>query len=372
MKIGILSFGEAASQIAEYAISKGYQVVVANTAKLDLNKLKNVPTDCKIHLEGWEGAGRNREEGKEAALVHSELIAQKVETKFNDCDMVFVAGSCGGGTGSGALPIGIEIVSTIKNYVGVITTLPDINESIRAQMNTLECFSELSQFEQLGSVFVLDNEKLRQSFPNKSKKELHNFSNTHFIDNLSEISRLTSQDSYLSNFDKKDFLDITNERGCTTISKIHIPAGEIKTDKDLAKMIQDSWLFNPHPIGEQGQIVKAAILAKMPEKATKLINRELIFETVGMPYDIMEGYYYNEGHDNHYTIYTILSGLSFPNERLAQMESLSQQAEQKLVKQIEVARTQTFSTNNWTSKFNRDTKKETQKESLKERLAKFR
>lgn len=372
MKIGILSFGEAASQIAEFAISRGYEVIVANTAKLDLNKLKNVPTDCKLHLEGWEGAGRNREEGREAALIHAELIAQKVETKFHDCDVVFVAGSCGGGTGSGGLQVGIEIVSTIKNYVGVITTLPDINESVRAQMNTLECFSELSQFEQLGSVFILDNEKLRQNFPDKNKKELHVLSNTEFIDNLNEISRLTTQDSYLSNFDKNDFLDIINERGCTTISKIHIPAEEIKSDADLAKMIQKSWVLSSHPSGEQGQIVKAAILAKMPEKSTKLINHELIFQEIGMPYDIMEGYYYNEGNDNHYTIYTILSGLSFPNERLAQMESLSQQAEQKLMKQIETARTQTFSTNNWTSKFNRDNKKETPKESLKDRLARFK
>lgn len=372
MKIGILSFGEAASQIAEYAMSKGFEVIVANTAKLDLNKLKNIPADAKIHLEGWEGAGRNRNEGREAVLVHAELIAQKVETKFNDCDIVFVAGSCGGGTGSGALPVGIEIVSTIKNYVGVITTLPDINESVRAQMNTLECFSELSQFEQLNSVFVLDNEKLRRLYAEKTKKELHELSNISFIADLYEISRLTLQNSYLSNFDKNDFLDIINERGCTMISKIHVPIDQVKTEEDLANVIQHSWLKSPYPLGENGQVVKAAILARMPEDSINLLNYELIFKDVGMPYDIMEGLYTNEGNENHYTIYTILSGLSFPNERLAQMESVSQQAEQKLVKQIETARTQSFSTNSWTSKFNRQNKKETQKESLKDRLSRFK
>ena len=38
-------------------------------------------------------------------------LFEKAKIKFHDCDMIFVVAAAGGGTGSGALPIGIEIVS---------------------------------------------------------------------------------------------------------------------------------------------------------------------------------------------------------------------------------------------------------------------
>lgn len=370
LKIGILSFGEAASQIAEYAHKKGFSVVVANTAKLDLNKIKNIEADCKIHLEGWEGAGRNRDEGKQAAVLFAEKISEKAKLKLQNCDLVLVAASCGGGTGSGALPVGIEIISEFKEYVSVITILPEAEESIRTQMNTLECFSELSQYEQLSSVFIIDNEKIKNVYKEKNKRMRYEISNSNFIDHLFEICSLTGQNAYLSNFDKNDLLDIISERGCASVSKLVMPVQDIKNEVDMAKAIQHSWLMNPHPTIEEGQIVKAAILAKIPEQYLHLINKELIFEHVGMPYDIMEGFYQNTGNENHFTIYTILSGLSFPNVRLNQIESISQNAEQKIVKQIEVARKQNFSTSNWTSKFSRNSTNK--KESLKDRLERFK
>lgn len=372
VKMGILAFGEAGSNIAEQATSKGISSVVVNTAKLDLNKLKNIPSDCKIHLEGWEGAGRNRDEGKEAAIKYAEQIAEKAYQKLHDCDIVFVAGSCAGGTGSGGLPIGIEIVSEFKNYVGVITILPDINESLKAQMNTLECFSELSQFEQLGSIFVIDNEKIRQIYQNKTKREIYQITNSQLIDNLVEAASLTRQTSYISNFDENDLLEILNERGCCTISKVHIPADEVQTSSQLSEFIQHSWYMNCFSDSNKGQIVKSAILAKIAEHSTNLIDHEQIFSEIGMPYDIIESYYSNEGNSNHYTIYTILSGLSFPENRLSRIENIIQDAEEKLTKQIEIARTQKFQTNKWTSKFNRNKKENIQKESLKERLSKFK
>lgn len=259
IKIGLLCFGEGASNIGEYAAQRGFKVIAVNTANIDLEKLKVIPRDCRIHLEGWEGAGRNRDVGKEAVIAHVETIFEKAKDEFSDCDLVFAVGSTAGGTGSGALPIGVEILSEIKDFVGAITILPDKNESPKAYMNVLECFSELSQFEQLNSVFVIDNDKANRIFCGNDKTQIYQLSNQQLINNFSEICALTEQSSLVSNFDKYDLLEIINERGCTLISKINVPIEKIAEPNDIASVIKKSWSDVCSPDIGYGQIVKAGI-----------------------------------------------------------------------------------------------------------------
>lgn len=372
MKIGILGFGEAGSQVADQAASRGFSVVAVNTAKIDLDKIKNVPKDCKLHFENWEGAGRNRDVGKEAAVVNAEKILEKVQQKLSDCDMVFVAGSLAGGTAAGGMPVGIEILSSIKNIIGIIPVFPEVSESPKAQMNALETFSELSSFEQLGGIFVLDNEKTRNVFGDLPENQRHEKSKADFIECLAEIAELTKQRSFVSNFDKNDLLEIITERGCASVSKIIVEVDSIKSESDVTELIRKSWENNHHPMVQRGQIVKAAVLGKMPEHISKFISFDSIFSNIGMPFDIMKGYYDNKGMENHCIFYTILTGLSFPNDRLNQMDQMSKESEETIIKQVELARTQTFETPKWSSKFNRTTKKETQELPLKDRLSKFR
>lgn len=372
IKIGLLCFGEGGSNIGEYATQKGFKVIAVNSANIDLEKLKVIPRDCRIHLEGWEGAGRNRDVGKEAVLSHVETIFEKAKDKFSDCDLVFAVGSTSGGTGSGALPVGVEILSEIKDFVGAITILPDKHESPKAYMNALECFSELSQFEQLNSVFVIDNDKANHIFYGHDKTQIYQLSNQQLIDNFSEICALTDHSSFISNFDKHDLLEIINERGCTLVSKIIVPIEKIAELNDIASVIKKSWSNVCSPDIGYGQIVKAGIFGKIPRDLTTKIDVKTIFEEVGIPYDIFSAYYPNNEHQNHCIFYTILSGLSFPIERLKQMEQDIQIIEQDLIDKVEASRNQSFVTNKWASKFKRNIEKPEKKTSLSERLSKYK
>ena len=372
LKIGLLSIGEGGSNIGEYAAQKGIEVIAVNSAKVDLDKLKIIPRENRIHLTGWEGAGRDRDVGKEAVLSHSEEIFKVSEERFKNCDLVFVVGSTSGGTGSGGLPVCIEILSSFKNYVGAITILPDTKESPKALMNSLECFSELSQFEQLNSVFIIDNEKANSVFKGCDKDQIYTLSNAQIINNLIEVSELTNETSFVSNFDKNDFLEIINERGCTLISKIEVPTEKIKDSFDITEIIRDSWDSMCFPNVDYGQIVKAAVLGIIPKEVANLVDSRKIFEETGMPYDISESYYLNNKHNNYCVFYSVLSGLSFPNTRLQEIEDEINSIEEDLINKMEASRNQIFQTSSRVSKFKRKKIKEENKLSLSERLSKFK
>src|SRR3712207_989880 len=128
LNMGILGLGQCGSNIAEYAVQRNFKAVVANTALVDLNLLKYVPIENRIHL-GGKGAGRNRTIGKQAMVQSADKLLAISEDKFKDCDVVFVVASGSGGTGSGALPVALDIISDLVGVTCVINVLPDKLES---------------------------------------------------------------------------------------------------------------------------------------------------------------------------------------------------------------------------------------------------
>ena len=125
LKFGIIGIGQAGGNIAEYAMTRGFKAIAINTAKIDLNLLKYIPDDSKIYLQGYNGAGRNRDIGKEAFVENVNNIFEVCKNKLSDCDILFIAGSGGGGTGSGALPIAVDVLLEIIDRINIIYILPD-------------------------------------------------------------------------------------------------------------------------------------------------------------------------------------------------------------------------------------------------------
>lgn len=354
LKFGILGLGQCGGSIAEYAITKGFKAVVANTAKVDLDQIKYISNDCKLHL-GGKGAGRSREIGQNTMIENAEMVYNKCLEEFKDCDAVLVAASGGGGTGSGALPVAVDILTSINKYVAAILVLPEKSESPKSKMNTLECFKQLTEIENLGSIFIIDNNKVKELHPTFSRKIIYSVANKQIIDYLCQLNELTDLPSYVSNFDASDLLSIIEERGYTLISKSEYLIDKVENEYELADRVRKSWENSYQPNFEGGQIVKGAIIGKIEEDASININPELIFQETGMPYDFNDIYFYPEDtiFDNKKKneIFTILSGLSFPNGRLNEIEDQIKDVEDKLVINFNNSQNQTFNTESWNSKF---------------------
>jgi cell division protein FtsZ len=97
------------------------QLAVINT---DHQALSSSPVQDKV-LIGMSvtrglGAGGDPELGREAAEADREKIAKVVK----DCDLVFLIGGMGGGTGSGAMPSVAEIATEQGSLVIAFVTMP--------------------------------------------------------------------------------------------------------------------------------------------------------------------------------------------------------------------------------------------------------
>ncbi|MBS0631347.1 MAG: cell division protein FtsZ [Verrucomicrobia bacterium] len=97
------------------------QLAVINT---DYQALASSPVQDKV-LIGMGvtrglGAGGDPELGREAA----EADREKISTVVKDCDLVFLFGGMGGGTGSGALPVVAELAAEEGALVIAFVTMP--------------------------------------------------------------------------------------------------------------------------------------------------------------------------------------------------------------------------------------------------------
>ncbi|MFW6007647.1 MAG: hypothetical protein ACOCP8_00160 [archaeon] len=360
LRFGILGIGQCGTSIAEYAFKQGFKAVIANTAKVDLDQAKYIPDDCKIHL-GGQGAGREREIGAERMIDSAEYILKKCKQQFEGCDAVFVTASGGGGTGSGALPVGLEILMSFNKYVGSIIVLPEEKESPKAKMNALDCFGEISELENLGSVFIIDNAKAKQLNPYNSRRQIYEITNSEVIDLIVELNALTDKPSYVSNFDAGDLLGVIRERGYTLLSKTEYYSYGKEDKYDIASKIRESWKSNYQPYFNDGQILKGAIIGKINERLSSRVDVHLIFQETGIPYDFNDVYFYPEtpdiendlGTKNKNTFYTILSGLAFPNSRLGNLNQDVKKMEDRLMKNFNLSQTQKFENENWGNKFSK-------------------
>ena len=135
---------------------RGVEFVAVNT---DAQALAISDADIKVHI-GTDitkglGAGANPEVGKESA----EDSRDEIKAALAGADMVFITAGEGGGTGTGAAPVGADIA---KNDVGALTvgvvTKPFTFEGRRRYASASEGIKNLA--ENVDTLIVIPNDRL--------------------------------------------------------------------------------------------------------------------------------------------------------------------------------------------------------------------
>ena len=290
-KIGFISIGQAGGNIGRLFEQNGYSVIYLNTSKEDLNTLSNVK--YKYHIQGGEGCNKNRKKAKQLVIADFDNISKHIYEKLN-VELVYVIFSSGGGTGSGAGPMLIDLLlNDIENdkscikYVAAITVIPGLQESIKANMNSYECFSEILGISKLSSTFILDNDKGQKLSINKQFT-------TMFCDFLNVPTKHISE---LGNIDKAEVMETLSAHGMSTVSvlsdKNSNTAGLLNT---FAKNI-----FAPL---EDDRVVKYIAISQAAE-----IELNDLKTAIGLTLDDFVTY-------NKQQTICVLYGLSFPRKRL--------------------------------------------------------
>jgi len=329
----VVGNGGAGGNIADLATRVfGIPSVAVNTSQNELNGLKNVKS--KFRLIGSEGVGHNRNEAQDIFANQYQEVVDFIKQNLNQpsIEIVFVAFSTGGGTGSGISPMLIEMCSNEmpeKTFVAM-PILPDLQELVVPQMNSSKTSEELAQLQ--CAILPIDNQAMRNMFPNIGKDELYQQTNAKALQLLDRILSYTTKQSKVGNFDRTDLRTIFNTKGVCTISELGIAKmnhGKIDLSREgVANSVQNSWKNTVFTPVEYKKVVNAGIVFDGDPSMLKFIDPQLIFSKfeLGMPIDLFDGGY----DESDGQLLTILSGLAWNSERMGKIDQIIQESNDKI------------------------------------------
>ncbi|MFC1968430.1 tubulin/FtsZ family protein [Chloroflexota bacterium] len=182
MKMVVVGLGQCGGRIAdEFArlnnrgrSHRGMEVITGayavNTDEADLSGLSTIKSDYqhRIVIGGRKtdghGVGKINEIGADLAREDGDKVIEAVGTapQFTEADALLLIAGCGGGTGSGSLPVITQMVKEryIDKPVFAIAVLPFEHEQHteeRAFYNTATCLK--ATFSVADAVFLVDNQR---------------------------------------------------------------------------------------------------------------------------------------------------------------------------------------------------------------------
>jgi len=344
LKIGFLGFGQAGSLFADVARKEGFQSLAFNTAQVDLDVLDHLDAADRMHLGGFEGAGKNRDIGLEAFSEHEDIIKETISNKFHDYHILMPVFALGGGTGSGMAPSVINLLTSLfeTKVISPILLLPHDRESLRAKMNTLEAFATISENEDIGATFIFDNQKVNDMYPSFTISERHDKLRETFIKLVKRFNEATERHSRISNLDAMDLLTVFSERGCALFSDLNIEEKECNNPASIGDRLLHSFEFSPYTTTDYSHLSKVAVIGEYPEEFTRHITTDALFENISIPLEVFTGIYPTDSSGEDNKLYSLTTGLPFPNNRLKQYEASIQQEEQNVIKSLKIAREQQY------------------------------
>ena len=290
-KIGFVAVGQAGGNIGKLFEEKGFSVLYLNTSKEDLQTLKNAK--YTYHIAGGEGCNKDRSKAKRLVIEDFDNISREIYEKM-DVSMIYVIFASGGGTGSGCGPMLIDLLledvscgSSSITSVGAITIIPGENESIKAQINSYECFEELMGIERIASTMIIDNSKGdKLGLNHQLVKAFYNFIN---IPNCHKDER--------GNIDRAEVEETLKAKGMLLVTEV--PAKDSTTAAVLESFRNSA--FAPM---ETDRVIKY-----MAVSIAGMVDVDAMRKEIGIPVDIFTTY-------NDKNTICCLSGLNYPKKRL--------------------------------------------------------
>jgi len=329
---GVVGLGQAGSRIAETFYKLGYEACVFNTATQDLEHI-DLPLDKKVYLPfALGGAGKELDNGRQAVEQNGETILEKLNTVFNESqEMLILAVSGGGGTGSGGAEALIGLMASLGKPIGVIYVLPLESEDSLSKHNSVSTISKLAKLastDVVTSLIVVDNAKIDLIYPNLSKAEFWSVANNAIVEPLHLFNYLSAQPTRYDALDSMDFGRIFTAGDCTIYGMIEVQdymettaiAEAVIENLESGLLASD---FNLKETRFGGYIITGnpEVLSKLP--ATNIhYASHVISEKCDSP-QLVGGVYEVESSDDCVRVYTMFSGLGLPATRI---ESLKNEA----------------------------------------------
>jgi cell division protein FtsZ len=350
LNFGFIGVGQCGGNIANEFSKLGYKAIALNTSLTDLAKLDNIQKNNRLLINvGVQGAGKNPEIGRKALEEHIEEVMHLIEQVFDtNHDMLFVCAGLGGGTGSGIAPLLTQILSEQGFNVGMIVTIPSGIESPKVKIVALNAFEELSQIENISSVFVVDNAKATQLPSQMGIKTKYGIVNENVAIKLHEINRMTTYASDMA-FDARDFQTLIETRGCGSITSIKIDdVSELKETEVLAQSVKKALASSIYADTNYLHAKGCAFLFELPDGGSHYITEEALSKMqkeLGTPFEVFTGVYENKNRKREVTLHVVVTGLPFPLDRLGAIQNELEGQAENIQNLFEVSQKQSFTGN---------------------------
>ena len=259
LKFGFIGAGQAGCNFVDTLYNTfGYRrVVLFNTTTKDL-QFTSIPPSNHVVPKGFDGAGKNRELGRDAADQARGDVSAALQARFLDVDYIFVVTSAGGGSGSGSAPVLAETAlqhlkqsgidpEEARKRVGFIVMLPANSDGSAVLRNAGELLNEITidGRSKYGPVLLVDNERVKK----QSKGTLSDWqakSNTWAGRLFSVFNSYAGRDSRIATFDPTDYKSVLSS-GIITAGFIVLPAGiehETSISTKLTSSLRDGLLVD--------------------------------------------------------------------------------------------------------------------------------
>lgn len=218
-EILFIGIGQAGGNLVDELLGKNRRIagICINTNAADVEALTNITTK-PIIFPNANGAGRDRDTAKSYMTDASNtlMLMDNLESYLNTKKHIYIAFSTGGGTGSGLTPAILKLMEMKRPDVqfNLVVMLPKSNESRLAHSNTIECWNELDKLNNIGSIFLVDNNKRRkvEGINREFVRLFNNFLNSpnphkSVVMDKKELSIIAEAKGLMAIYDLDKFLD---------------------------------------------------------------------------------------------------------------------------------------------------------------------
>jgi tubulin-like protein CetZ len=334
INIGVIGVGQAGSRIAEQFHKLGYDVGVINTSAQDLRYI-DVLDSQKLLLEGsLGGTGKDLDLGREIFSDNYDKCSNLVDEVSEGNDMLFLAMSGGGGTGSSSVDTMVDICSSTGMPLGLIYILPKATEDAQSKKNSVESLARLARLtadDKISCLIVVDNARIEQIYGGLSQSQFWNTSNNAIVEPIHLFNKLTSEASMYTSLDPSDFGKIISCGDCTVYGMVEvndymdtISIAEAMMDSLNSNMLADGFDLKQTRVGGAIIVGSQKVLDELPA-----INIDYAFEVISDNTDkasIYRGVYAQEGITEGIRVYTWFAGLGLPQDRIESLKKESKEA----------------------------------------------
>lgn len=340
IKMAFLGAGQGGGRIVQSFYNFGYRRVCAvNTTNQDFAPL-TLPNKLVIG-NNRGGAGKDPEQGELAAKESYEDIMDLLMRSWGEgVEQMFVCVGAGGGSGTGSWPVlldtmrefgkGTNIEKPFYKHLGVIMTMPKRSEGARVQRNAhtaIELALDKLEKKQISALILVDNAKIHELYPGLPVKMFWRVANDNFAGIFHTFNLLAAQDSEYNTFDRADFRSVIRN-GLMIFGRTRVEQWGGKEDISVAvrqnlkkTLLADGFDLSKADMAGAIVIAHDDVLQTIPmeniDYAFNSLGRSLGNEGITLHNGIYEGR--RAGME----VFTIISGLASPKDRIDELEKLT-------------------------------------------------